>query len=423
MNNLSALVVDYSAAYTHGIVASLKAIGCSEERIFIAKKYADAKSIITAMKPDILITEYLIDGKYGLELVHLLNRQSANKISVVISHDNSGASIAEAAEELVDDYIVKPFHGAQISERLKEVINRKINPSEYIRNIRAGKQMLMEGRFQEAEIQFQSAMPLEKKPTLAHYYLGYSKLIQTNYEVAVGEFKKGLDLKPLHFKCLTGNFDAFFEQRSYAAAYHLAPAILDNYPIGSKRLGHLFIAAVFSGHLEDVPKYYSIFSNLENVTPELRKVFSAALLAAGRFQITRDEIDKAADCFELGIQVVGPNIEYIDKTVRALLNINGKGPQFACKLLQRFPNAKVGEKEHSALVFLTSAKTQTRTEAIKLGRRLVVNGHADAECYRVFLEILVADNQITLAEDVMAKAVRDYPNLRKTFNEIFEKAG
>ncbi len=421
INNLSALIVDQSASYVHGVAASLKALGCSEDRIHVAKKYADAKNIIISKMPDILITEYSVEGKHGLELINLLNSQSANKISVVISHDNSGSTIAEAAEELVDDYIVKPFQSALISERLKGVINRKFNPSEYIRNIRAGKQMLIERRYQDAEKQFQLAMMLEQKPTLAHYYQGYSKFIQTKYEVAVDEFKKGLSIQPLHFKCLIGNFDAFFEQKSYNSAYKLAPTILDNYPIGPKRLGSLFIAAVFSGHLEDVPKYYNIFANLDNVTQELRKVFSAALLAAGRFQIKRDEIDKAAECFELGVQVLGPDTEFIDKTVRALLSVKGKGPQFAVKLLQRFPNAKVGSKEHSALAFLASTKVQARHQAIELGRKLVANGYADAECYQAFLEILVEDNKITLAEDITAKAVRDFPNLRTTFYGILEK--
>ncbi|WP_413287663.1 response regulator [Bdellovibrio sp. HCB337] len=422
MTNLSALVVDHSASYIHGITASLKALGCAEDKIYSAKKYADAQNIIATKKPDILITEYSVEGKSGLELINQLNAQSANKISVIISHNNSGVSIAEAAEELVDDYIVKPFQGGQVSERLKDIIRRKVNPSDYIKNIRAGKQMLIEKRLNEAENYFLSAVPLEKKPTLARYYMGYTKVCQNNYPMAVDEFKKGLAIQPLHFKCLTGSFDALFDQKAYASAYHLAPTILNNYPIGAKRLGNLFISAVFSGHLEEVPKYYSIFLTLDNVTPELRKVFSAALLAAGRFQINRNEIDKAAECFELGVQVLGPEVEYIDKAVRALLKTKDKGPQHAQKILQRFPKGQVGSKEHSSLVFLISTRTQTRAQAIELGRKLLINNYADAECYQTYLQLLIADSKITTAEDVAAKASRDFPALRKTFYDLLETA-
>lgn len=422
MLNLSALVVDHSASYIHGIVESLKALGCPEDRIYKAKKYSDARDIILTKKPDILITEYTLEGKSGLELINLLNSQSAHKISIIISHNNSGASIAEAAEELVDDYIVKPFQGGKVSERLKEIIKRKANPNEYIKHIRTGKQLLIERRYQDAEQHFLSAVALEKTPTLARYYLGYAQLLQTNYSVAVDEFQKGLALRPLHFKCLTGNFDAFFEQKSYQLAHRLAPSILENYPIGSKRLGNLFIATVFSGHLEEIPKYHSIFLNLDDVTPELRKVFSAALLAAGRFHLTKNEVEKAAECFDLGTQVLGPDVEYISKAVRALLKAPGKGPPLAVRLLQRFPKAKVGEKDHSQLVFLISLATQTRSQVIELGRRLVASNFADSECYQAFFKLLLEDGKVTLAEDVAAKAVREFPELRKNFYEMIDKA-
>jgi DNA-binding response OmpR family regulator len=423
MTNLTALVVDHSTSYTHSIASSLKSLGCAEEHIYIAKRYEEARNIIQSKRPDILITEASLNGRHGLELVGLMNSQSANKISVIISHSNSGPAIAEAAEELVDDYIVKPFQGGQFAERLRGIISRKVNPSDYIKSIRTGKQFLIEGKLQEAETQFRSAMGLDNKPTLAHYYLGYAKFIQNNYQPAVNEFKKGLDLQPLHFKCLTGNFDAFFEQKSFAAAYNLAPMIIENYPIGPKRLANLFISAVFSGHLEEIPKYYGRFLNLDNVTPELRKVFSAALLAAGRFHIHRQEVDKAAECFDLGVQVMGPEVEYIDKAIRALLNTKERGPHLAAKLLQRFPNAKIGGKEHSALVFLTAVKSQHKSEAFELGRKLVTNGYADGECYEALVKLLVEDGKHTLAEDVVAKAVRDYPALRKTLYDVLEKGG
>jgi hypothetical protein len=125
----------------------------------------------------------------------------------------------------------------------------------------------------------------------------------------------------------------------------------------------------------------------------------------------------------MGIQVVGPDIEYIDKAIRALLNTKDKGPQHEAKLLQRFPNGKVGGKEHSILVFLTAVRSQHKPQAIELGRKLVVNGHADAECYQALVTLLVEDMKITLAEDIVAKAVRQYPDLRKTLYDILEKGG
>ena len=418
MNQLTALVVDASSSYLQSITSGLNELGYANERIFVAKKFIDAKQIIEIKKPNILITESTIEGKYGLELISLHSSQRADKISIIISHNTSSTSIAEAAEELVDDYIVKPFQSGLIAERLKTLFNRKLYPSEYIRNIRMGKQMLIESRFQDAESLFEFAFQLDEKPTLAHYYLGYTKLIQTNYNFAVDEFKKGLNFQPLHYKCLTGNFDAFFEQKSYAEAYLLTPNIINNYPISPKRLTNLFIAAVFSGHVDDVPKYYKLFSNLDHITAELRQVFSAALYTAGRFQINKGAFEKAIECFELGLQVIGPDIEYIDKCIRVLLKINKDCSSEALRLLQRFPGKEIGLKAHSILNFLINLKAKPSHQNIEQGRKLVASGYADVESYQALIKLLVIEGKIVLAEDIAEKAVRDFPSLRQTFYDL-----
>ncbi|MGZ3796138.1 MAG: hypothetical protein ACXVB1_07235, partial [Pseudobdellovibrionaceae bacterium] len=209
-------------------------------------------------------------------------------------------------------------------------------------------------------------------------------------------------------------------QKAYDSAYLLTPMILNNYPIGPKRLGNLFIAAVFYGQLDDVPKYYNIFLTLEHIPQELRKVFSAALFAAGRFQISRNEIAKAAECFELGVQVLGPDADYIDKAIRVLLKVKDKGQPHATKLLQRFPNSKLGGKEHTILSFLTHLKTQPVSQVIEQGRHLVNKGFADLESYQALVKLLVEEKKFTLAEDITAKAVRDYPELRKELYELLE---
>jgi tetratricopeptide (TPR) repeat protein len=301
------------------------------------------------------------------------------------------------------------------------LIRKKLNPSDYIQSIRDGKQMLIEGRLQDAEHKFTDALIKENKPTLAHYYLGYTKFIGKNLSVATEEFIKGLRLQPLHYKCLTGKFDAFFEQRSYDEAYKVATTIIDNYPIGPKRLANLFISAVFSGQLDAVPEYFRLFAQLDHKTPELRKVFAAALFTAGRSQLNRQDTGKAVECFELGIQVIGPDPEYLTKVVKVLLKTDATGIRHASRLLQQFPNTQIGTKAYESLQFLVQSKLVPVSELIERGRKLSANGRLDAECYEVFVKILLESRKITLAEDITAKALREYPELRPTLTELYEK--
>ncbi|MBO9665892.1 MAG: response regulator [Bdellovibrio sp.] len=421
MTELSAVIVDSSASYCNSVAISLKEMGIPQDRIFITKRYEGAVEFINEKKPQLLITEFQVDGKFGLELVNLHASQNANNISVIMTHNNSSSSIAEAAEELVDDYIVKPFQSGMLHQRLRSLINKKLNPSDYIQRIRDGKQMLIEGRLQDAEHLFSEALGKESKPTLAHYYLGYTKYIGKNLSVANAEFVKGLKLQPLHYKCLTGKFDTFFEQKSYDEAYKVASTIIDNYPIGPKRLANLFISAVFSGQLDAVPEYFKLFAELDHKPPELRKVFAAALFTAGRSQINRQDLAKAGECFELGIKVIGPDPEYLTKVIKVLLKTDAMGHRHASKILQQFPNTQIGTKAFENLQFLVQCKILPVGDLIDRGRKLAANKRLDAESYEVFVNILLENRKITLAEDITAKALKEYPEMRDTLSMIYEK--
>ncbi|MEK2688035.1 response regulator [Bdellovibrio sp. GT3] len=413
MKHLTALIVDNSSSFANLATAALIEIGLEPAGIFTTKRYLGAQEFLAEKKPSILITEFMVDSKFGLELVAMHTANSADNISIIMTHNNSSSAIAEAAEELVDDYIVKPVQAGALADRLKSLIDRKLNPTEYIKHIRAGKQALFDGHLADAHHKFTTALRHQKKPTLAHYYLGYTKFKATEYQFANDEYFKGLQYQPLHYRCLTGKFDSYFEQKDYGNAYTVANTIIDNYPIGPKRLGHLFIAAVFSGKLEQVPHFFKLFAQLDHKTAELRHVFSAALFTAGRSNLNNGALHKAVECFELGVQVVGADPEYISKIVKTLLRGDMQTITQAARFIQQFPSAKVGSKEHENLHFLFNCKTQQLTKVIDQGRKMAAANRMDSESYEAFISILVKENKIVLAEDIASKYQSAFPEKHK----------
>lgn len=409
MKNLTALIVDSSPSYTNLITAALLEIGLQQDNIFTTKRYVGAREYLTDNKPGLLITEFQIDSKFGLELVALHTTNNPNNISIIMTHNNSSSSIAEAAEELVDDYIVKPFQSGMLANRLRNLIDRKLNPSEYIKHIREGKQALFDGELKDAEHKFAAALQHQEKPTLAHYYLGYTKFKETEYQFANDEFVKGLEMQPLHYRCLTGKFDTLYEQKDYNNAYTVANTIVENYPIGPKRLGQLFISAVFAGKLDEVPHYFQLFAQLDHKTQELRQIFSAALFTAGRSNLNNKALGKAVECFELGIQVLGADSDYISKVVKVLLRGDAQAVHQAARFLQQFPANKVGSKEYENLYFLFNCKTLPLSKVIDQGRKMAAQNRMDAESYETFIRLLISDNKTVLAEDIIERYQRAFP--------------
>lgn len=415
ISNTVVLIVDNSLATIDSMTGALIKVGFAKDKIYSTKSYKDALEKIKNLKPGFLITDYLVDGKPGLELISCVTEQGANKITMIITHNNTSSAIAEAAEELVDDYVIKPFQASSLVERIQVLIQRKMFPPRYIEEIRIGKQLLLENDFHGANIQFQNASFLDPKPTLAYYYLGHSNYLQKQFEEAISGYKRGLEYKPLHFKCLTGQFDTFFEQKRFHEAYEMVPDLVQNYPIGPKRLGNLFVAAVYAGRLDEVPHYYDLFLKLDHVTQELRRVFSAALFVAGRFHLNRHEAQKAISSFDCGLQVIGADALYIEKVIRALIQAGPEFIAFGDKYLSRFPSESVGGLSYSVLSYLLSQNKRTDIELIVQGRQLVQKNYADADCFRVLIKALLAEKKSLLADDYILRASRLFPEIRSEF--------
>lgn len=337
ISKMKPLILDSSLATIETLKDVLVEVGFTRDLILSTRSHSEASEYINAGVVDFFVTDFLMDGRSCLELASRLLEQKPSAMVVIVTYNNSSAAIADAAEELVDDYIIKPLQASVMVQRLKSVIERKLFPSKYAESIQKGKTYLSRGDFAAAQMEFQNASFLNEAPTLAYYYLGLANFQQKEFQKAHLDFERGLSVKPLHFRCLTGQFDAFFEQKKFDRAYAMVPQLVDNYPMGPKRLCNLFVAAVYSGRLDEVPNYYELFQQIEHVTPELRRVFSAALYVAGKFHLNRQQMQEAVNVFENGLNVAGADENYIDKVVRTLVAQGPFGVNAAIKFMKRYP--------------------------------------------------------------------------------------
>ncbi len=416
-----ALIVEPSMPFAQSIIAFLKDFGVSSQNIFHARKFADAQEIIRTQKPKILITEYALDTQTGVALIPniLENYEEANKITILLTHDAGSSIIAEAAEEHVDSYYLKPISISDFSERFVKTVLSKIKATPFQVKIRSGKNNLKEKNYSLAVEDFTQAKTLQSNSPLIYYYLGLTHSLQSLGSEALKMFAEGLKINGLHYKCLLGKFDILYELKDYPAAYDVAKVIAKHFPLSPKRLGHILVASVFSHNLEDVPKYFEIYKHLEARPPELTKIFSAALSAAAKHYLKINNIAKADECFQMGVNVIGADATYIDMIIRELLKV--RACQQAEAYLKLYPAHEIGQKHYSQGTFLIGLQSRSdRDEIIEIGKKLLTNNFADKECYLQFVKFLVDVNKKTLAEDVTTRAIKEHPELRKELYDMIE---
>jgi tetratricopeptide (TPR) repeat protein len=420
LKNEKVLVLEPSSSFGQSIMGCLVEMGSPPENLFFVKRFKEAWDIMEKEKPKVLLTEFSVDGKAGLSLVDLQNKfyDDSTKTAVLVTHNDSQTAVAEAAEEHVDAYILKPFSMGDFKLRLTTLFGQKIYPSDYSKSIKAGRNWLESGDYDKAVESFKLAVHQSSQPSLAYYYTGQTRFLQGNYQKAVVEFAKGLKVNPLHYKCLMGEFDSLFAQKKYEQAYLLVPRIRENYPISPQRLGKVLISAVFSQNFEDLSIYYYLYQNLETRPADLTKVFSAGLMTAAKHFAALHSSTKAIELFEMGMAVTGPDPSYLDQIVRELIRL--KALEKAEEFLRKFRSEDVGSAVHARLVFLLSCHLDPRDMAIEKGKKLVAQKTADLDCFKSLIKIIRDIGNQLLAEDMAQKAIQEFPDQRAQIYQLLE---
>lgn len=420
LNNQKALIVEPSNAFYSVIQSCLTGNGMKAENILFAGSYQDAVIILKEVQPQILVTEYSLGNFFGLGLVEMHGElyDSSSRISIMVTKESSDNAVAEAAEEQLDAYIVKPFSISDFKIRLLEVIKRKMYPSEYSHKINVGKEMLKENKMPEAISLFQEAKQLNSKPSLACYYLGECFMHQKRYPQAREEFKEGRKYNHLHYKCLTGEFDCLMAEKNYNQAYELVGIIRKNFPVTSVRLGKFFIAAVYAESFQDVGSLYELYTNLEYRPAELVNLVSMALITAGRFYLRRGDVSTALDYFEMTATASGRGIVYLEKIVDELLKVNNF--ETAERFLKYAKSDDMSSPKYHQLNFKISRFVLPLSQTLEFGRKIVIEGNSSPEVTKIIIKLAVENKKITLAETLVIKALEKFPDLRKELYEIIE---
>ncbi len=421
LNNQMALIVEPSNAFFSVIQSCLIGYKMSGDKILFASTYNEAVRMMAEFKPKILITEYMIGKHFGLSLVEKHDDlfDSLSRISIMVTKESSDNAVAEAAEEQLDAYIVKPFSAADMQKRLLEVIKRKMHPSPYVQKIREGKELDKVNNLDGAMSLFAEAKVLNPKPTLACYYLGNGFLTKRNYPSARKEFHEGLTYNELHYKCLTGEFDCLMQENQYQEAYKLAKVIGKNFPVTSLRLGKFFVAAVYTENFEDLPRLYELFTNLDFRPPDLNNLVSLALLTAGRFYIRKkNDIASAIKYFEMTANVSGRNIEIIEKIIDELLKI--KNFSNAEAFLKMVRSEDLGTPKQVQLQFKVGRFILSPDAIVEMGRKIMVEGKFNPEMAKIIIQFIVDNGKLPLAESLIVKGVALFPEIRKDLYTILD---
>ncbi|MAE74937.1 MAG: hypothetical protein CL675_12660 [Bdellovibrionaceae bacterium] len=418
------LIADNSPVTRQSVMVVLQNLGATTETIYLAKNFAEAKSLIRKEKPSIVVTDYDLGDNLGLALCEFQGEYTScgrDRLFVVLTKNSKQSAVAEAAEEDVDSYVLKPFSAKLFSDYFRKLVRNKLRPSEYAEQVFKGQRLLTRNEFDRAYQSFQSAVSMHSSPCLAHYYSAKCYQGDQRPADALVELDRGLALNPIHYKCLTLKIEILYGQKRYEDAYEVVKVLSKNFPVSSQRLGDVFTLAVLTHNFSDVEHYYHYFKQLDRKPDDLRRVVAAGLLVCGKSMLKNELRNRAIYAFTESYKTSNFQIQYFEKILQSLMAKKMYNEAFA--LLDHCPLEMKRESWFAKLEFFLLGYVGTDNRIIDRGRELIRDGKADRSVFETVAQKLVAQNKMDAAMRIIRKAIQIYPESIESFDDLYEQAG
>lgn len=382
------LIVDKNPRSRNRLFKTISDLGAKRHMIHTSSSLLEAEEIINSKRIGIVLSDYFITGGSGFDLFKMMREkkpETKQTALILVTSNISQIAVAKAAEEDVDSFIIKPYTVQSIQESLISTIAAKAKPSEYVTRVEAGKELIKEGRFEEALDMFEAALPLHNQPALALFYMGQVQYMKKYEDKALGSYNKGLSHNAIHFKCLVGLYDIFLIQKKYPEAYQVVKKVAKIFPANPDRLTQVVRLAVQTKNFKDMQSYYEIFTSLDERSTLLTNYIGAGMFISGKYFLMNNEFDLAMQLFD-NIAISCSNFTKFIRAMISLLVENGKAID-AIKFLARFPAGADELEDFLVSDYLVTAYTVKDTKyLVKAGLELYNRKIRDYQCMKILIE-------------------------------------
>jgi CheY-like chemotaxis protein len=417
-------VVDSQASSRAALARTLVELGATIGQITLHSSFAAAKVTIKETCPDILLTEFDLEGgACGLDLLvsqRKANNQSKKSLFILITGNTSQAAVARAAEEDVDGYLLKPYTLDGLRMSLTKYAVEKAYPGPYTMMIEKGKEKIESKDYEDAIKIFEDAKKLDPKPALACFYQGFIDAERKILSNAEGKYRSGLDYNKIHYKCLVALFELFMGQSRNKEAYEVVRKIARYFPANPDRMAAVLRLAVINEAYEDIESYYQLFRRLDHRNETLVRYVCASLIVCGKYYLQKKAVPRAVELFDKAKTTGARNPRLLREIISSLLQYDLSSE--ATAFLEAYPPEFQGSPEYAALKYAVTERDLPIGQSIDMGRDLIQKGVHEYLLYFVLIRRSLQAGLSDHADQLIAEIMTAWPDKAEDIKKMVREA-
>lgn len=319
------IIADKSSASRRRLVKTIVDMGAKRNKIHSIAHFSEATALIESNKPKLILSDYALSGGSGFDLFkHYKEFHPDEKkaVLILVTSNISQSAVAKAAEEDVDSFIIKPYTVKSLEKSLKDSVIAKLFPSKYIQTIELGKEQLFTGNYEKALEIFEEAKSFSEAPSLALFYHGQTKYFMEDIREAEVDYKEGLKINNIHYKCQIGLYEMFKREGKDSEAYDVVRNIAKYFPSNPERLKEVIHLAVRTKNYADIEQYYELFVELEERTEDVVNFVCSGMYICGKFHFQQKNTERARQVFERAAIAAAGTSKFLKAMVVSLVENN-----------------------------------------------------------------------------------------------------
>lgn len=415
------LIVDTVSSTRQTISRLLIELGAKVPYVHFANSIDDALKVIQQKSPHIVVTDYNLDGRTGMELLWAQKQfqpDTAKSLFILVTGNTSETTIAEAAEEEVDAYILKPFTLDSCRLHIVRGYIEKMRPDGFRVIIANARESIEKKNFDEAKVHLKKAREQQPFSPLVCYYEGLVLESQGKDVEAEPFFRKGLEINPLHYKCAIALFDLLVRCKKETDAYVVIREVSKNFPLNQSRLAKVLELAVRTKHFEDITRFYEMYRSIEEKRDDFKRRMFAALAVTAQFMIRAGQSLQSLEIIQKACQVAAGNPAQLRELVLILCE-RGKA-DMANEVLKKFPPEIRGGADYYASEYSIENIQAAPEQLVHRGRTLIKKGIEDPLIYKILIIRSKEVNYVDAAEALMHDAIKRWPDKEQFFKNAFD---
>jgi len=419
------VIVDASGSSRKRLMKMMIDLGATTSKVQTYGKYDEALAILEQIKPEVVITDYLLSPHSGFDLLQkyrsILKGVDTQKfLTIMVTSSTSQSTVAQAAEEDIDGFILKPYTIETFKNTLISNVTPKLFPNDYQKKIQEGKELYFQMKADESIKVLEEAKKLHSTPTLALFYIAQCETLKKALEEARANYQSGLNLNKIHYKCLIGLFELLMNQKEFEAAYEVVKKISKYFPANPDRMGTVLRLAIQNKKYDDIEGYYQVFTQLDSRNDSLLRSICAGLIVTAKFYFSTQSNTRAVELIQKAAITCAGHPGFLLECIEVLC-INHKVEE-ALEALKRFHISEQKSKHYrTAELWTKYANGLHAKEILRPAKDLIKENEVLPSLFSLTIR---AAAEAKLQDEIsffMSKAEQHFPDSVEKLNEVIRK--